>query len=151
MVRSASLLGLVALVLVGCASGGEGDDGGSADPAEPAGSALVVDAGEFCDRLSELPASDPFEMIFGNENPMDAAATFDNGEHQLDELAALAPESAAASAERYRQAFAGFRLLVLPPDTIDEATYRDSFDDLRAEQQAARAELDRHLAEECSG
>lgn len=149
MLRYAVLLAVLAL-LAGCRAGNEDDGQERPGATGPTTGALDADPTAFCNRLEELAGSDPFAMIFGNENPMEAAAAFDNGQHQLDELAAVAPDSIAPSAERYREAFAGFRLLVLPPDTLDQASYQRSFDALRAEQRQARDDLDRHLAEECS-
>lgn len=139
--------GLSSHLLVAC--GGSGADGAIASTTS-VGEVLVVDAEEFCERLGELEAADPFDGIFGNDSPMDAAAAFDNGQHVLDELVAVAPDGIAVSAEAYRDALAGFRDLVLPPDTIDVDDYEAAFDELRAQQDAARVELDRHLAEECA-
>lgn len=139
-------LGLSSLPIAACSS----DEPVDAVTTTTSAPAVVADPDEFCARLATLADADPFREIFGNDNPMDAAAAFDNGQHVLDELAAAAPSSIAPAADGYRNAFAGFRDLVLPTDTIDQDSYEAAFDELRAQQQAARAELDRHLAEECS-
>lgn len=81
---------------------------------------------------------------------MDAAAAFDRGQARLDALVDVVPDDLRGSATGYRDVFEGYRSLILPSTTLDADTYEHRFDELRAEQEATRAELEVQLAERCS-
>lgn len=139
----------IAVALLSACS--DGDDAASDDTVvvAPTAPADAPDPDAFCEQLTDLVADDPFDAIFGNDNPMQAAAAFDGGEVTLDALVAVAPDDIQGAAERYREAFLGWRGLILPSTTIDQADFDTESEQLRAERDAARAELDAYLIDAC--
>jgi hypothetical protein len=145
----------VALLLGAAGCSDEGDD--ASDPSGDTSSTESTsstaprgpDLERFCAVLADLEADDPFAGIFGNDNPMTAAAAFDTGAAALGGLVAYAPEEIEAAATEYAEAFDGYRAIVLPDEPIDAEAYRAAFDELVAREDAARAELDAYAATSC--
>jgi hypothetical protein len=109
------------------------------------------DPERFCAVLADLEADDPFAGIFGNDNPMTAAAAFDTGAAALGALVVYAPVEIEDAASEYADVFEGYRAIVLPDEPIDAETYGAAFSELEAREDAARAELDAYAAASCVG
>lgn len=139
---------LASLPLLAACSGGGRDDQAD-DLAAATTTTAAPTPASFCEQLVALRDDDPFARLFGHADPMQAAVAFDRAQAEIDALLASAPESMRAAATRYRDTLEGYRALILPSTTVDEAVYRARFDELRAEQEAARAELDAYAAERC--
>jgi hypothetical protein len=148
-------LALAVALLVGAGGCSDDDDASSVtgDTTETTGSTVPAepDQERFCAVLADLEADDPFAGIFGNDNPMTAAAAFDTGAAALGGLVAYAPAEIEPAAAEYADVFDGYRAIVLPDEPIDAASYGAAFDELEAREDAARAELDAYAAASCDG
>jgi hypothetical protein len=101
-----------ALVVGASACSDDGDDDASndaGDTAETTGSTVPAEPDQvrFCAVLADLEADDPFAGIFGNDNPMTAAAAFDTGAAALGGLVAYAPAEIEPAAAEYADVFDG--------------------------------------------